>query len=198
MSKYQLKETIEAFKIKEIEGLELKVIGQKKPITVDHLWIAQNEPKVGGYIVMGRIPTYRSAPGFEEQFEKSVVSNGDGSIDLSGLKEAIASQCEDGVWDNNPEYFGLANGLIGAEAILEGKTPVYLDAPEKWGVTSEELLQSTDDESIARIAHGRWVNHMVNQGWKFGKKKSIKNLIHPLLVDYDNLPDEEKVLFNKR
>lgn len=51
---------------------------------------------------------------------------------LHKLKELIQIQCDDGNWNYDPYMQGIANGMILAEAILEDKTPVYLDAPDVW------------------------------------------------------------------
>lgn len=56
----------------------------------------------------------------------------DGLVMLQKLKELIAAQCSDGNWDYDSYMQGLANGMILAEATLEDKTPVFLDAPDVW------------------------------------------------------------------
>lgn len=62
---------------------------------------------------------------------------------LTKLKELIKIQCADGNWNYDQYMRGLANGMILAEAIMEDKTPVYLDAPDVWlsDVEPEERLQ---------------------------------------------------------
>ena len=41
--------------------------------------------------------------------------------------------------------------------------------------------------------HDNWVKFKTAEGWVYGEHKSIKHKIHPCLVDYDKLPNEQKV-----
>lgn len=52
---------------------------------------------------------------------------------LEKLKELEKIQCQPGNWDHDPYMHGMANGLILAVATLEGREPVYLEAPKEWG-----------------------------------------------------------------
>ena len=49
--------------------------------------------------------------------------------DLRGITE---TQCSSGNWDYDPYMHGMANGMILALATLEGKDPVFKDAPDVW------------------------------------------------------------------
>lgn len=51
---------------------------------------------------------------------------------IEQLRDVVAVQCSNGNWNANPYMHGMANGLILALAIMEDKTPQYLDAPEVW------------------------------------------------------------------
>lgn len=44
---------------------------------------------------------------------------------IENLKEVTKVQCQDGNWNANEYMRGIANGLILAEATIEGKTPKY-------------------------------------------------------------------------
>ena len=51
---------------------------------------------------------------------------------LEKLKQITKIQCMNGNWNYDPYMHGMANGLILAQAIMEGKTPKYLHAPIQW------------------------------------------------------------------
>lgn len=52
---------------------------------------------------------------------------------MEKLKELIKIQTSRGNWDYDPYMQGMANGMLLAEAVLEDRSPVYLEAPEVWG-----------------------------------------------------------------
>jgi ryanodine receptor 2 len=43
-----------------------------------------------------------------------------------------------------------------------------------------------------REQHQIWVDEHLKMGWKYGKERDLAAKIHPNLVDYDELPEEEK------
>lgn len=49
------------------------------------------------------------------------------------LKRIAGKMTEDGNWDHDPYSLGMTNGLLIALCLLDGKDPVYLKPPEKWG-----------------------------------------------------------------
>jgi len=51
---------------------------------------------------------------------------------IKELKDVIKVQCMSGNWNYDPYMHGMANGLICALAILTGKEPNYLHAPDEW------------------------------------------------------------------
>jgi hypothetical protein len=48
------------------------------------------------------------------------------------LREMTKIACAKGTWDYDPYFHGMANGMIFALALLEGKEPTYLEAPKVW------------------------------------------------------------------
>lgn len=86
-----------------------------------------------------------------------------------------------------------ANRAIQLNAGDPNPSPKWDDAP-KWqkksavngvvkalnGVTPEDLHQSWCDEKVA-------------DGWKYGKVKDAEAKTHPCLVNYDQLPEEQKL-----
>jgi hypothetical protein len=58
-----------------------------------------------------------------------------------------------------------------------------------------ETLQGFSEEEIRLIAveeHERWMKDKISNGWKYGKKRDDNAKTHPLIVDFDKLPDDEK------
>jgi hypothetical protein len=58
-----------------------------------------------------------------------------------------------------------------------------------------ELLARTDltEDQRARLMHERWMKFKYADGWSWGRAKNPIAKKHPLLVDYDKLPPQEKV-----
>lgn len=51
---------------------------------------------------------------------------------LDQLKGIAETQCQEGNYDTNSYMFGLANGLLLAQAIMFGEDPKFLEAPDEW------------------------------------------------------------------
>lgn len=55
----------------------------------------------------------------------------------------------------------------------------------------EELKALT--EVLAKNTHDVWAQTRIAQGWRFGESRNDAKKIHPCLVPYEALPEEEKV-----
>jgi hypothetical protein len=62
------------------------------------------------------------------------------------LKEMLEVQGRDGIWNYDPYFHGMYNGMEVMFAVLENREPVFRGAPEKWlskkgwvGLTNEEV-----------------------------------------------------------
>lgn len=68
----------------------------------------------------------------------------------------------------------------------------YIPSPKdiSYIVLSKELLELT--EEMARNVHEVWAAKRVEEGWSFGKKRDDIRKLHPCLISYDCLPEEEK------
>jgi hypothetical protein len=42
-------------------------------------------------------------------------------------------------------------------------------------------------------AHELWMKHMIEQGWKWGAQKDTKHKLHPCLVNWNALPQSQRV-----
>lgn len=51
---------------------------------------------------------------------------------IQQLRDVTVIQKSDGNWNHDPYMHGMANGLELALAIMEGREPEYLDAPDQW------------------------------------------------------------------
>lgn len=41
--------------------------------------------------------------------------------------------------------------------------------------------------------HDNWMEYKKKEGWKYGKEKNFKEKTHPCLVEYEDLPQDQKV-----
>lgn len=81
------------------------------------------------------------------------------------------------------------------EAIGDPFMPHWGDAPE-WQRASTEagvafLLENKN--ATPRDTHASWVECKVKDGWAYGPKKDAQKKEHPCMVDYDDLPAEQKM-----
>jgi len=51
---------------------------------------------------------------------------------VDDVRKLTEVQCDNGNWNYDPYMHGMANGMILVLAMLEGKEPDYLKAPEEW------------------------------------------------------------------
>ena len=54
----------------------------------------------------------------------------------------------------------------------------------------EELQQLV--EHLARNVHENWAQGRINEGWVYGPERNDMLKHHPCLIDYDDLPENEK------
>ena len=48
-------------------------------------------------------------------------------------------------------------------------------------------------EAMAKNVHEVWAQTRIAQGWKYGPERNDAEKRHPMLVSYEDLPEEEKV-----
>lgn len=48
-------------------------------------------------------------------------------------------------------------------------------------------------EAMAKNVHEVWAQTRIAQGWKYGPERNDAEKFHPMLIPYENLPEEEKV-----
>lgn len=58
-----------------------------------------------------------------------------------------------------------------------------IQLPDELGVLLEQLAENT---------HEVWAAQRLRDGWKYGEHRDDSERLHPCLVPYDQLPEEEK------
>ena len=48
-------------------------------------------------------------------------------------------------------------------------------------------------EAMAKNVHEVWAQTRIAQGWQYGSERNDAEKRHPMLVSYEDLPEEEKV-----
>lgn len=48
-------------------------------------------------------------------------------------------------------------------------------------------------EAMAKNVHDVWAKTRMAQGWQYGPDRNDKEKLHPMLVPYEELPEEEKI-----
>jgi hypothetical protein len=72
------------------------------------------------------------------------------------------------------------------QAIGYGIRPVTGEETEEHWLTKEKL------ELLAKMEHNRWTAHKRDQGWTYGPVKDDNMKLHPCLVSWEELAEEEK------
>jgi ryanodine receptor 2 len=47
-------------------------------------------------------------------------------------------------------------------------------------------------EAMAKNVHEVWAQTRIAQGWQYGPERNDAEKLHPMLIPYENLPEEEK------
>ncbi len=48
-------------------------------------------------------------------------------------------------------------------------------------------------DAMAENVHEVWAKNRISQGWSYGPNRDDTQKLHPCLVPYSNLPEEEKI-----
>ncbi|AAQ17888.1 hypothetical protein Aeh1ORF227c [Aeromonas phage Aeh1] len=76
------------------------------------------------------------------------------------------------------------------------------DSIKPWKEAEEQQKQScilgvksvmTDPDKTAEQLHHEWKSHKISEGWKYGETKDSKLKTHPCIVDYEDLPIEQRI-----
>ena len=99
-------------------------------------------------------------------------------------------------WSKLPQTYRLANRTAAARAVTKLLSTGYIAKPE------QELLNgdwtAIDDratlEKLAEVEHRGWMIDRLLDGWRYGKIRDNKRLLHPDLRPYKDLPESVKEL----
>ena len=80
-------------------------------------------------------------------------------MSVAKLKEMLEVQGRDGTWNYDPYFHGMYNGMEVMLSVLEGREPIFREAPEKW-LSKKEWVGLTDEEAAQC-----WITSAV-QTWK--------------------------------
>lgn len=72
-------------------------------------------------------------------------------------------------------------------------SPTWDDAPDWQRESSIEGVQHALSGATPRELHESWCQFKENDGWVYGEEKNAEEKTHPCLVDYDDLPSEQRV-----
>ena len=56
---------------------------------------------------------------------------------------------------------------------------------------SSEIIELS--EILAKNVHDNWAKERIKQGWKYGEKRDDMKKETPCLVEYEELPEDEKI-----
>lgn len=70
---------------------------------------------------------------------------------------------------------------------------MYKPAP----INTDEVILSSEilelSEILAKNVHENWAKERIKQGWKYGEKRDDIKKETPCLIEYEKLPEEEKI-----
>lgn len=81
------------------------------------------------------------------------------------------------------------------QAIGDNSQPTWEEAPDwqKSSAIDGVLFHLNNPESTADASHVNWSIRKVDEGWKYGEVKDAENKLHPCLVPFSSLPEEQQV-----
>lgn len=80
------------------------------------------------------------------------------------------------------------------ESIGDNSQPSWEDAtPAQRESTYSGVIHAlTNPKATPEDVHKKWMQDKVRAGWVYGKEKDEEHRMHPMLVPYAQLPEEEK------
>ncbi len=96
-------------------------------------------------------------------------------------------------WENLPEHYRDSNRMQAHDMVRKLEAMGY-----RWeqGPLPGPIVVFSDEqvEVMARMEHDRWVKEKLASGWTHGPRRNDRLRIHPLLVPYDELSENDKDL----
>ncbi len=93
-------------------------------------------------------------------------------------------------WEDLPEEYREASRAQARDIVAKmrsiGRSVVPAEQGQPLRLTEEEL------DRLARAEHERWAEQRRSQGWSYGPVRDDEARLHPMLVPYDDLPQDER------
>jgi RyR domain. len=86
-----------------------------------------------------------------------------------------------------------ANRAIQLNTGDDNPSPKWADAPRHVKASAVDGVVKALNGATPEELHESWCDFKVKEGWKYGKEKDFEKLTHPCLVNYDQLPPEQKL-----
>jgi hypothetical protein len=94
-------------------------------------------------------------------------------------------------WDGLPENLRDANRASAEHAPILFASAGLRIVRAGPGVEAV-ALSSAELEFLARVEHRRWTADRIDRGWRYGKIRDDSRMLHPALVPYEALSEDEK------
>jgi len=85
-----------------------------------------------------------------------------------------------------------ANRALQIETNDPAVSPPWDDAPEWQRRSAVEGVMAAMDGATPRQLHESWMDSKFREGWVYGDVKDADAKTHPCLVDYDDLPADQR------
>jgi hypothetical protein len=73
-----------------------------------------------------------------------------------------------------------------------GNSNSYIPNPENTDHIELPEMMLNELEFFARNVHEEWACKRIDEGWRYGQHRDDRNKLHPSLIPYEDLPEEEK------
>ena len=82
------------------------------------------------------------------------------------------------------------------EALGDFSQEPWANAPEeiKDSVIAGVEFRKVNPKATPKDMHDNWVKQKASEGYEFGKEKNAFRKTHPCMVEYKELPDEQKLI----
>jgi len=94
-------------------------------------------------------------------------------------------------WDELTENMRDANRAAAEHAPILFAAAGFRIVPAQPGIATA-TLSPEELERLARVEHRRWLADRIDRGWRYGAIRDDPRMLHPLLVPYDDLSEENK------
>lgn len=86
-----------------------------------------------------------------------------------------------------------ANRAIQLNTGDDNPSPKWADAPKHVKASAVDGVVKALNGATPEQLHESWCDFKVADGWKYGSKKDFEAKTHPCLVNYEQLPEEQKL-----